>query len=171
VQPLPSEISTCPNCNGALSAEEVQSAPLRCPHCNELLLPKFPRWYERLRLAVCLIAGIAIPLWRHPDWGSFVIFVVGFYWLGAFGVWHIVVRPFMRPKQICLCHNVPSFKPLASARFGERNNRDCREILVSYRQVRRRGASECEQSVVRRRTCDRRIWKKAAGVCGGCGGL
>lgn len=109
MQPLPSEISAlpweisaCPNCDGALSPEQVHSAPLRCPHCNELLLPKFPKWYERLRLAVCLVAGILIPLWQHPNWGSFVVFVVGFYWLGAFVVWHIVVRPFMRPKQVCL---------------------------------------------------------------------
>jgi hypothetical protein len=75
VQPLPSEISAlpweisaCPNCDGALSPEQVHSAPLRCPHCNELLLPKFPKWYERLRLAVCLVAGILIPLWQHPKW-------------------------------------------------------------------------------------------------------
>ena len=112
VPSLPSEIATCPNCDGALSAEEVQSAPLRCPHCNELLLAKFPQWYERLRLATCLIAGIVLSLWLHPDWGSFVIFVVGFYWLGAFAVWHVVVRPFMRPKQISLLSQRPLIQTL-----------------------------------------------------------
>jgi len=53
------------------------------------------------------MAGIVILLWRHPDWGSFAIFAVGFYWLGAFAVWHVVVRPFMRPKQICLLPQRP----------------------------------------------------------------
>jgi len=101
VQP-PSEIPTCPNCDGVLSAEEVESAPLRCPHCNEVLIPKWPEWYKRLRFLSCLIAAFVVPLWQHPDWGSFVIFVAGFYGLGAFFIWDSVARTFMRPKRLKL---------------------------------------------------------------------
>jgi len=112
VQPPPFEIPTCPNCDGILSGEEVLSAPLSCPHCNELLLPKFPRWYERLRFVTCVIAAFAIPLWRHPHWGSFVIFVTGFYWWVAFWIWETIARPFMRPKQLKLAGRSPFIQAL-----------------------------------------------------------
>ena len=111
-----SDILRCPNCDGVLTAEEVLSAPLRCPHCNELLLPKFPRWYKRLRFVTCFVAGFAIPLWRHPDWGSFVIFVVGFYWWVAILTWEGIarsfLRPFLWPKQLELAWRRPLVQTL-----------------------------------------------------------
>ena len=107
-----SEIPRCPNCDGVLTAEEVLSAPLRCRYCNEFLVPKFPRWYKRLRFVTCFVAGFAIPLWRHPDWGSFVIFVVGFYWWGAIWTWESIAHFFLRPKQVELARRRPLIQTL-----------------------------------------------------------
>jgi len=112
VQSPVSDIARCPNCSGVLTAEEVLSAPLRCPYCNEFLLPKFPRWYKRLRFATCFVASFAIPLWRHPHWGSFVIFVAAFYFWGAIGVWETMARSFLRPKQVELAERRPFVQTL-----------------------------------------------------------
>src|SRR5271163_2165320 len=89
----------CPFCQGSVSRKDIRAFRFDCPHCFKGLAPCYFRGYLWVRGFSCF--GAALVVAWHAGWtGSFVIFVVGFYFLPMVLVWDWAVREFFLPSKI-----------------------------------------------------------------------